>query len=191
MIKKTKRLILRPLEQGDHNTWRESYLNNSPSKNIWDNSFRVESDLTKTKFSRLLKSQKNLRAKDKFYELAIFTKNKGEFIGSISAMDIVRSITHSGYLGYSLHNRHWGMGYGKEAVLNFIKFCFTDLKLHRIEAGIEPNNRRSIFLARSIGLRKEGLKKRVVFLRGQWQDLTMYSATCEDFGIKWKQKVLR
>ena len=34
-------------------------------------------------------------------------------------------------------------------------------------------------------LRKEGLKKRAVFLRGRWNDLVMYSATCEEFGVRW------
>ncbi len=34
--------------------------------------------------------------------------------------------------------------------------------------------------------RKEGLKKRAVFLRGKWVDLVIYSATCEEFGVKWK-----
>lgn len=67
-----------------------------------------------------------------------------------------------------------------------IDIAFRDVKLHRVEAGIEPTNRRSILLARSIGLRKEGLKKRAVFLRGMWNDLVMYSATCEDFGYKWQ-----
>lgn len=45
---------------------------------------------------------------------------------------------------------------------------------------------RSVMLAKSIGLRKEGLKKRIVYLRDEWQDLTMYSITCEELGIKWR-----
>ena len=101
-------------------------------------------------------------------------------------MDVLRGVGQSAYLGYFISNRFWGRGFGKEAVLAMIDIAFRDIKLHRIEAGIEPSNRRSILLVRSIGLRKEGLKRRAVFLRGYWNDLVMYSATCEEFGIKWK-----
>ena len=41
-------------------------------------------------------------------------------------------------------------------------------------------------LARSAGLRKEGLKKRAAFLRGKWIDLVVYAGTCEEFGFSWK-----
>ena len=105
-------------------------------------------------------------------------------------MDVVRSITQSAYLGYYIHNSHWRKGYGKEAVLGFMNFCFKELSLHRLEAGIEPQNKRSMYLVKSLGLRKEGLKKRMIYLRDNWQDLTIYSATCEDFGIKWKKRQL-
>lgn len=41
-----------------------------------------------------------------------------------------------------------------------IDIGFKDIKLHRIEAGIEPGNKRSIALAKSLKMRREGLKKR-------------------------------
>ena len=65
---------------------------------------------------------------------------------------------------------------------------FKDIKLHRIEAGVEPGNRRSIRLAKSLGMRREGLKKRAIFLRGEWRDLLMFTLTSEDLGIKFNSK---
>jgi ribosomal-protein-alanine N-acetyltransferase len=156
------------------------------SKNRWDKGIEPDTNFTKLNFNKILKVQKNQREKDEFYNLTIFEKKTGNIIGSVSAMNIIRSVTHSCYLGYFINNIYWGMGFGKEATNAMIHFCFKELKLHRIEAGIEPSNRRSILLAKSLGLRKEGLKKRVVFLRNEWQDLTMYSATCEEFGYNWK-----
>ena len=85
-------------------------------------------------------------------------------------LDIIRGPSQSAFLGYGLFNRHRGQGFGKEAVNAMIEIAFKDLNLHRIEAGIEPTSRRSILLARSLKLRKEGLKKRAVLLRGQWVD---------------------
>ena len=84
-----------------------------------------------------------------------------------------------------------GQGYGKESLKALIIFAFKHLKLHRVEAGIEPNNIRSLRLAKSVGLRKEGTKKRMLYLRDKWQDIVIYSATCEEFGYKFKGDIKR
>jgi [ribosomal protein S5]-alanine N-acetyltransferase len=183
----TPRLILRPLKSTDFKKWQESNSLKSPSKNKWDKGIEPDSNFTRSNFNKILSDQKVLRDRDTFYTLNIFDKKTGNIIGTTSAMNVLRSVSHTCFLGYFLNNNYWGMGYGKEAVQAMIHFCFKELKLHRIEAGIEPTNRRSILLAKSLGLRKEGLKKRIVFLRNDWRDLTMYSATCEEFGYKWKK----
>lgn len=184
--RRTKSLVVRPLVASDFERWKTYFSSMSPPKNKWDNKNRTESDLSRSNFRRILSSQKSLREQDKFYDLAVFEKKSGELVGTVAAMDVLRGLGQTSYLGYFIHNKFWGRGYGKEAALAMIDIAFRDLKLHRIEAGIEPSNRRSIMLARSIGLRKEGLKRRAVFLRGKWNDLVMYSATCEEFGVKWR-----
>lgn len=186
LIRKTQRLIIRPLVLSDFESWQTSFSSMQPQQNKWDRHSRPKQELTKTNFKKILKSQKSLRDQDKFYDLSVFEKKSGELVGTVAAMDVLRGLGQTAYLGYFIHNRHWGKGYGKEATLAMIDIAFRDIKLHRIEAGIEPSNRRSIMLARSIGLRKEGLKKRAVYLRNKWTDLVMYSATCEEFGVKWK-----
>lgn len=185
-MRQTKRIEVRPLMIKDYDAWLEYYSSMHSKRNIWDRENRISSELKKEKFKKIIKSQLDLRKKDQFYDLAVFERFSGQLIGAVSAMDVLRGLAQTAYLGYFIHNNFWGKGYGKEAVLELIDIAFRDIKLHRIEAGIEPNNRRSIMLARSIGLRKEGLKKRAVFIRGEWRDLVMYSATCEEFGISWE-----
>ena len=158
----------------------------APQKNKWDRKNKSAAEVTRSEFNCILASQAKLRANDRFYDLAIFETKTRKLVGTVAIMDILRGLGQSAYLGYFMNNLFWGKGYGKEATLAAIDIAFKDLRLHRIEAGIEPSNRRSILLARSLGLRKEGLKKRAVFLRGGWVDLVMYSATCEEFGIRWK-----
>lgn len=186
LVRRTKRLTIRPLEMSDFTVWKEAYANVTPAKNRWELKRKSAEDLTIEAFRRILKSQKALRDKDSFYDFAVFENASGKLVGTVSVMDVLRGLGHSAYIGYFLLNPFWGKGYGKEATLSLIDIAFKDIKLHRIEAGIEPENRRSIMLARSLGLRKEGLKKRAVFLRGSWVDLAIYSATCEEFGVKWK-----
>jgi ribosomal-protein-alanine N-acetyltransferase len=80
----------------------------------------------------------------------------------------------------------WGKGIAPLAIEKFFKVAFKDLGLHRLQAGIEPHNKRSLSVARKLKMRREGISKRVVYLRGEWQDLVQFAITSEDVGIRWK-----
>ncbi len=188
--RETRRLVVRCLKPTDYLTWQAAHSSMIEPRNKWDKKNRSAQELSRSHFRKILHSHKKQRDEDRFFVLGVFHKKSHELLGNVGLMDLQRGISQSAYLGYTIFNRHWGKGYGKESVLAAIDIAFKDLGLHRIEAGIEPTNRRSIFLARSLGLRKEGLKKRAIFVstRNRWVDLLSYSATCEDFGIKWKGK---
>jgi len=182
-----KKVIVRPYKPTDYEAWKRaqgcSHLKRS---NKWDSARRPDpSELTKSKFNKILKSQKKNRDKDYFYDFGIFLKD-GTLVGGVSIMDISRQVFQNAYLGYRIYNIYWGKGYGSEGVQLALDIAFKDLKLHRLEAGIEPTNRRSIALARKIGLKKEGFSKARLFLRNKWLDMTLYVARSEDFGIVWK-----
>ena len=182
----TKRLIIRPMQKSDYVQWKSAYSTMLPKKNKWDSSLnREESQLTKPVFFKLLDDQKIKRQREDFCDYAIFLKSNGAFIGRVSLMNFVRSVTQSSFIGYALFNRYWGLGYAEEAVHALIDIAFKDHKLHRVVAGIEPDNKRSIRLAKKLGFRKEGLSKRVVLLRDEWQDLIQFALTPEDRKIKW------
>lgn len=190
MTKKVNRVTLRILEKNDFQAWKDAYEKQLSPQNKWDRAHRNQ-DLSKKKFNELLKIQNKNRKLDKNYEYGIFKKDTHELIGFIMAMDIVYGITHSAYLGYVLFNHHWGKGYATDAINNFYKIAFKDLGLHRLQAGIEPHNKRSMRVLKSLGMRREGISKRIVYLRGEWQDLVQFAITAEEVGIKWKGKAKR
>lgn len=182
----TTRLIIRPYGAKDFKCWRKAYSEMMKAQNEWDLDPRSDEELSKANFRKLLKVQKNQRTKETFYDFAVFLKGTGELIGTIALMDLSRGVFQNAYLGYRIFNKHWNKGYGKEMVKASFKMAFQNLKLHRVEAGIDPKNKRSILLARSVGMRKEGLKKRALYLNGKWQDIVIYSVTCEDVGAKFR-----
>ena len=137
---------------GDYLAWKNSYLLLPPQKNRWDLKPRPASDLTRAQFRKVLTKQKRLRKEDKFFDLVAFDRRTGEIVARVSLMEIVRSVSQTCFLGYTVNSTHWGKGYGKETVLAGIDIGFRDLQLHRIEAGIEPGNRRSwIFTSATLG----------------------------------------
>jgi [ribosomal protein S5]-alanine N-acetyltransferase len=186
LTRTTKDLVVRPLERRDYAAWKEAFSTMLPPRNDFDHGNRPARELTRGRFNATLVRQKRLRADDRFYSLSVFERGSGRLVGTVSIMDLVRSVSQSAFLGYAIGNRYWGRGYGKQATRAAIDIAFRDLKLHRIEAGVQPKNRRSILLARALGLRKEGLKKRAVFLNGAWRDLVVYGATCDELGIAFK-----
>lgn len=188
--RKTKRLVIRSLQKSDYNQWKYAYTNMLPQKNRFDTSLnRSQTELTKAKFYKLLSDQKNKRQHEDYFDYGVFLCSSGELIGRIGLGHFIRSVTQSSFIGYALFNKYWGLGYAEEAVAALIDIAFSDHKLHRVVAGIEPDNKRSLRLVKKLGFRKEGVSKRVVLLRGEWQDLIQYALTTEDKKMKWSGQI--
>ena len=187
LIRTTSHLTIRPLRLSDFTSWMETHSQINSAKNKFDRDPKKSTDLSLKEFKVILKNQRRLRTQDRSYDLAVFEKSSKRLVGAVGIRNVVRDISQSATLGYHVFNIFWGKGYGKAASLMAIRIGLEDLKLHRLEAGIEPANCKSLAVARAIGLRNEGLKRNAVFLRGKWRDLVTYSITSEDLGLKWSE----
>ncbi|WP_432842652.1 GNAT family N-acetyltransferase [Dactylosporangium sp. CA-092794] len=59
-------------------------------------------------------------------------------------------------LGYDLSRAHWGRGYAGEAGRAVLRFGFTAMRLHRIQAYTIADNDRSVRLLTGLGFTREG-----------------------------------
>lgn len=182
---KTTRLDIRPLTVKDFVAWKQAHLGKQKPKNNWDSDPKTKTELNKKKFSIHIKSLGQVRKSDLTYAFAVFNPS-GEMMGEVSLMDVSRGKFQSAYLGYYIFNPHWGQGLAKEAVAAVIKLGFKELHLHRIEAGIEPGNKRSLALAKSLKMRREGVKRKALWIKKKWVDIVMYTLTCEDLGLTYR-----
>lgn len=82
---------------------------------------------------------------------------------------------------YKIHPNFWGNGYATEAVTAILKFGFSDLKLHRIEAGCAVGNIASIKVLEKAGMTCEGRKRAILPIRGKWVDNYFYSILETEF----------
>lgn len=87
----------------------------------------------------------------------------------------------SAELWFKLHPKYWGKGYMTEAVLPILKFGFEKLLLHRIEAGVATGNIASIKVLEKIGMQKEGIRRKILPIKGEWKDNFHYAILEEDF----------
>ena len=105
----------------------------------------------------------------------------GDLIGVINISEIVRGPLKSAYLGYFAFEPFAGRGLMAEGLRQVITHAFQKLKLHRLEANIQPRNRRSIRLVKRLGFRKEGFSPRYVKIGGRWRDHERWALLAEDW----------
>ncbi|MEO8353674.1 MAG: GNAT family protein [Chthoniobacteraceae bacterium] len=91
-------------------------------------------------------------------------------VGVINISNIVLGTFRSGYLGYSVFAGCERQGFMREGLQAVARHAFRNLKLHRLEANIQPGNAASIALVRSCGFQKEGFSPRYLKINGRWRD---------------------
>ena len=104
----------------------------------------------------------------------------GQLCGVINLSEIVRGSFQSGYLGYYALAPHAGKGFMSAGLELVLTRAFGELGLHRLEANIQPRNKRSIALVRAAGFRLEGLSRRYLRIGGRWRDHERWAITVED-----------
>jgi ribosomal-protein-alanine N-acetyltransferase len=102
-------------------------------------------------------------------------------VGVFNLSEIVRSAFWSAYLGYYAFAPYAGHGYMEEGLALTLRVAFRRLKLHRIEANVQPGNRRSIALVRRAGFIREGFSRRYVRIAGRWRDHERWALLVEDW----------
>lgn len=94
-----------------------------------------------------------------------------EPVGVIELTHVVLGVFRSGYLGYYAFAGHERQGFMRRGLRAVVRHVFGPaLKLHRMEANIQPGNAASIALVRSCGFSREGFSPRYLKIRGRWRD---------------------
>jgi len=73
-------------------------------------------------------------------------------------------------VGYALARPCWGQGLAAEAVAALVGFAFGPLGLHRLEAGVDLRNERSLRLLARLGFQREGTLRERFHFHGELQD---------------------
>ena len=102
-------------------------------------------------------------------------------VGTITLSQIFRKAFQNAYLGYQLFGGFTGNGYMAEAVGLMLRQAFIDLKLHRVEANVQPNNKPSIAVLKRNGFAKEGFSRRYLKIGGKWRDHERWAIVKEDW----------
>jgi ribosomal-protein-alanine N-acetyltransferase len=111
---------------------------------------------------------------------AFFIWNGSSLVGVVNISEIVGGTFQSAYLGYYAFEPLAGRGLMRQGLSEVIAHAFDEMKLHRLEANIQPTNRRSVKLVRSLGFTREGFSRRYLKIAGRWRDHERWALLAED-----------
>lgn len=176
---RTPNLYLRAPQASDYSAWAllriESRDFLTPWEPIWN-----EDDLTRTSFRVRAKRAAREIASDEAYSLFIFETHSEALIGGLTLGLIRRGVAQACTLGYWMGKRHAGRGHMTEAVRGAVRFAFSELALHRVEAACLPNNEPSRRLLERVGFKHEGLARAYLKINGNWADHLLYAILSGD-----------
>jgi len=117
----------------------------------------------------------------------------GELVGQVSVGNIVWGSERTGYLGAWVDERYARLAIMSIAVPMAVDHSFNVLGLHRLVAGIRPENIASRQGVEKAGFREEGLAVRMSYVDGMWRDHVCYAITVEewsDLSTRWRSIIM-
>lgn len=120
-------------------------------------------------------------ASDDHESFLVVHSTSSELAGVINISHVVRASFQSAYLGYYAFSGFEGRGLMRQGMLLVLRYAFRNLRLHRVEANIQPRNVASRRLLVRLGFTREGYSKRYLKIGGRWRDHERWALLAEDF----------
>jgi ribosomal-protein-alanine N-acetyltransferase len=111
----------------------------------------------------------------------ICRSSDGAIVGMINLSQIFHKAFQNAYLGYLLFENFTGCGFMTEAVELILRYAFNNLKLHRVEANVQPKNTDSIAVLQRTNFTKEGFSPKYLKIGGRWRDHERWAIIAEDW----------
>jgi ribosomal-protein-alanine N-acetyltransferase len=114
--------------------------------------------------------------------LLICVRDTGAIAGLVTINSIIRGRFQSASLAYAAFALTAGQGYMTEGLDLVLRYAFEQLRLHRLEAQIQPGNHASLKLVQRLGFRNEGCSPDLLFIDGAWRDHERWAITSSMIG---------
>jgi RimJ/RimL family protein N-acetyltransferase len=110
-----------------------------------------------------------------YWQLAVErASDPGRVIGHVY-FTIKSTANAAGEIGWTVHPDFSGRGYMTEAAGAVLEIAFTQLRLHRVSADLDPRNAASVALCKRLGMREEAHFVEDLWFKGGWGDTAIYA----------------
>ena len=112
----------------------------------------------------------------------IFLSDTEAHIGNIKIGPINPCHLYADLSYFIGEKKHWGKGYATEAIQAMLHFSFSELQLHRVQAGCYEKNIGSSVALTKAGFQLEGVNRaKFRDMNDQWQDGKEFAILAKDF----------
>lgn len=119
------------------------------------------------------------QATDEFEGFLILRRSDEALVGMCNLSQIIRDPLRGAFIGFGAVEGFAGRGYMSAGVGLVLGQAFGRLRLHRVEANVQPQNTASKALVRSLGFVREGFSERYVKVGGRWRDHERWAIRAE------------
>ncbi|WP_461614764.1 GNAT family N-acetyltransferase [Clostridium sp. Marseille-QA1073] len=110
----------------------------------------------------------------------IIENSDGIAVGNINTINCNSRTGTFGY-GLGISREYWGNGYAKEAIKIILRYYFRELRYQKATVYVYSFNERSMKLHETLGFKKEGVIRKMVYTNGSYYDEVIYGMTSEEF----------
>jgi ribosomal-protein-alanine N-acetyltransferase len=111
----------------------------------------------------------------------ICRRDDGAIVGFANQSEIIRGKLQQAFLGYGAFAGFGGRGYVTAGLSSVLAEAFGPLKLHRVEANIQPRNLASKAVATRVGFTCEGFSPGYLKVGGRWRDHERWAINAEQW----------
>jgi ribosomal-protein-alanine N-acetyltransferase len=171
-----KRVHVRPPQRTDQKAFIASARASRRLHGGW-----VQAPETPATFAAYVERFGDMLGEPRHAGLVVLRNEDMAIAGVFNFSEIVHGAFHSAYVGYYAFAPLAGDGYMTEGFSLALDYAFNQLGLHRVEANVQPANRRSLALVARVGFEREGYSRRYVKIGGRWRDHVRFALLAEDW----------
>ena len=171
---------LRPVRMRDGAVWSKSRLQDRSYLEPWEPTTDMDWTRRQTisSWPSVCSGLRTEARKGRMLPFAIELND--EFCGQLTIGNVTHGALRSAWIGYWVASSATGRGVATGALALGLDHCFGQVKLHRVEATVRPENAASRRVLAKVGFREEGLLQRYLDVDGAWRDHLLVAITVEE-----------
>lgn len=128
------------------------------------------------------------KSRDNAYAFAIRLLYSDDMIGYIDISDIMWN-NRTAWMAIGIGDpAHRGKGYGYEAMLLALRFCFHEINLHRVQLTVFSYNTRGQRLYERLGFQREGVFREALLRDNTRHDMLLYGLLAHEWEAAFNPK---
>lgn len=178
-MKESNRLVYRKLNKTDFKLFSELYSDIRVMQYAYADYLKSEGEALNA-----FKDTLNKQTKQLCTEYVATCKVTNQPIGIVDYDVILRHENGGIYeIGYFIKPEYWGKGFAFEMAAAIVNHAFLDSNIHKIIASCNTNHKKSEHVMKKLGMKKEGILRKVRYKNNQWEDEIKYGLLKDEWDV--------